>query len=397
MKKENIPQDYATALQVIDISPVALVIIRVSDGKVMFYNPAAAELFKLEKNGTYFSGDFFLDRQASRQLADKLKKVIYMERTELALVKTDHTTFDAAVSSRIAKYKGEDAIFSGIVNISEQKAAEKNRLQLIQADKMISLGVLVAGVAHEINNPTNFIMLNAPILQEAWKSILPVLDAYYREFGDFSVAGLSYEEMREIAPSLFDGIIHGAERIKNIVKGLKDYSRQDSSQLDEVVNINEVVYNSLGLLKNMISKSTRHFTVDYQKPLPPVRGNPQRIEQVVINVVQNACQALPSPDRGLSISTGFRLKPETVIITVTDGGVGISEENLTQVTDPFFTTKLDSGGTGLGLAISSGIINDMNGTLEIDSVKGKGTTVRILLPAIKNDKQVEIPVNDGNN
>ncbi|MFH1071125.1 MAG: PAS domain S-box protein, partial [Candidatus Glassbacteria bacterium] len=268
--------------------------------------------------------------------------------------------------------------------VRDEEEREKRRLQLIQADKMISLGVLVAGVAHEINNPNNFIMMNAPILRNAWESCIPLLEKYYEQNGDFMLANIPYSEMRGHVPELFEGITDGADRINSIVKNLLDYARQDNSSLDQKVDLNEVVRIVLALLANQIKKSTDCFRVDYAAGLPLVYGNFQRIEQVVLNVLQNACQALTDRSQAVEVSTAFAGPANEVLVRVKDEGEGISPEALPHVMDPFFTTRRDRGGTGLGLSISSGIMEDHGGRLEFDSEVGRGTVVSICFPAEDN-------------
>ncbi|MBN2290049.1 MAG: PAS domain S-box protein [Candidatus Glassbacteria bacterium] len=265
--------------------------------------------------------------------------------------------------------------------IQAEEEKEHRNQQLLQADKMISLGVLVAGVAHEINNPNNFIMMNAPILQRAWENIGPVLEEYYRENGDFIVAGVAYSAMRDRIPELFNGISEGAGRIKNIVQNLKDYARQESRGLTEDVDVNAVLKSALTLLSNLLRKSTGSLSVKYADRLPRVRGNFQRIEQVLMNVIQNACQALPDPGRSIAIRTRYDPENRRVIVNVRDEGVGIPKKDLKRILDPFYTTKRDSGGTGLGLSVSAGIMEDHGGKLEFSSSPGKGTVVSVILPA----------------
>ena len=178
---------------------------------------------------------------------------------------------------------------------TERKQAEEkaqlHQEQLHQASKMVALGTLVSGVAHDINNPNNFIMLNAPLLREAWENIQPILADYYRENGDFIVAGMNFTDMRRRVPDLFDGLIDGARRIQQIVDDLKKFVRIGKPDLTETVAVNSVVKSAIALLHNMIEKSTRRFRVSYGQNLPPLTGNFNRLEQVVINLMQNACQA----------------------------------------------------------------------------------------------------------
>lgn len=264
-----------------------------------------------------------------------------------------------------------------------EKEAEIHREQIIQADKMISLGVLVAGIAHEINNPNNSIAMNVPLIQRAWKSLEPIADSHASEHGDFSVAGLPYSEMKTLIPSLLDGIKGGSERIKNIVSGLKDYSRQDSGMPRTAVDVNSIVDQSVIILSNLISKSTDSFSIKKKEGLPPIFVSAQKIEQVLINLVQNSCAAICETRNTLEIRTDYDPVSDRVMIIVADGGSGIPLENLKYVKDPFFTTKRDIGGTGLGLSISTGIIEDYDGELAIESYPGRGTTVYVKIPSYK--------------
>jgi PAS domain S-box-containing protein len=265
-----------------------------------------------------------------------------------------------------------------------EQEAESRRRQLIEADKLATIGVLVAGVAHEINNPNTFIMMNAPILRRTWEDLTPVLDSLREEKGDFNLSGLPYSEMRTHIPELFAGITDGSERIRQIVMSLKDYARKDVRDLNQQVNINEVLKAALTLLANPLKKCTHNLEVRYGKDLPPLKGNFQRMEQVLINVIQNSCQSLADPSRKILITTCIDDEGKVVII-VEDEGSGIPPEHLKHIKDPFFTTKRDCGGTGLGLSISAGIMEEHGGALLFDSRLGIGTTVRIIFPTA-NDR-----------
>lgn len=269
-----------------------------------------------------------------------------------------------------------------------EKEAEIHREQIIQADKMISLGVLVAGIAHEINNPNNSIAMNVPLIQRAWKSLEPIADSHAAEHGDFSVAGLPYSEMKTLIPSLLDGIKGGSERIKNIVSGLKDYSRQDSGMPRTPVDVNCVVDQAVLILSNLIKKSTDSFTVRKKDGIPLIFASAQKIEQVLINLVQNSCAAICDKRGFLEIRTGYDPESDRVLLIVEDGGSGISQENLKYVKDPFFTTKRDMGGTGLGLSISTGIVEDYLGELSIESNQEKGTAVYVKIPSYKTKTEL---------
>ena len=255
--------------------------------------------------------------------------------------------------------------------------------QLIQADKMASLGILVSGIAHEINNPTGLLLYNLPVLKRIYKSAEEQLERRFEQEGDFMISGLRYSQVRDEIPLLIDEMYDGATRIKRIVEDLKDFARKDSSELDQSVSLNEVVKAALRLVDNSVKKATNALVIDLDDSLPMIRGNAQRIEQVVVNLILNACQALPDPAKGIFLSTRHQAEQNEVLLLVRDEGVGIAQEHLCHVADPFFTTKRDSGGTGLGLSVSAAIIKEHNGSMVFDSVPDQGTTVRVALPAQK--------------
>ena len=323
---------------------------------------------------------------------------IYHAFSEFNLIKKSPKPFSWESVSKDGEKKYIETSVSAILNSDNQhiglrgvardvtegkKAEEQSKIhqqQLMHASKMVALGTLVSGVAHEINNPNNFIMINSPILKDAWKNIMPILENYYKENGDFAIRGIYYSEMRKNIPELCSGITEGSKRIKQIVEDLKNYVRDDTADLTQPVDLNEVLRSATTLVSNMIKKSTNHFEIDLDKNLPLLKGNFQRLEQVAINLIQNACQALTSTDKGISISTSFELEKSTIIIRFEDEGTGIDPETLTQITDPFFTTKQKSGGVGLGLSISSKIIEEHGGSIKFESQIGNGTAVIVILP-----------------
>jgi len=271
--------------------------------------------------------------------------------------------------------------------VAERRHAEEelllNQQQLVQADKMAALGILVSGVAHEINNPTGLILLDLPVLKRAHQDAAPILEEHYQEHGDFLLGGVPYSEMREEIPRLLDGMQEGAQRIKRIVHDLKDFARRDDAGDKVPSDLNQVVQTALRLVDPTIRKSTATFTTDFGIALPRFLGNAQRIEQVVVNLVLNACQALPDRERGITVVTRLSPDGQRLELKVQDQGSGIAPEHLARLTDPFFTTKRESGGTGLGLSVSAGIVKDHGGTLGFESEPGRGTTVTLSLPALR--------------
>ncbi|MFH1152327.1 MAG: cache domain-containing protein [Pseudomonadota bacterium] len=281
-------------------------------------------------------------------------------------------------------------ILSGYI-VWQGSTAEKERLrameqsllrekQLLQTDKMASLGVLVAGVAHEINNPATSLMLNAPSLRKAWQAFIPVLDDHYRDKRDAMVCAMPYSELSQRILLMLKGMEDAAARIKKIISDLKDFSRPSGPDMDSKIDVNDAVKKAVDLTRALLKKATNHLVVDYAETLPVIRGNSQKLQQVIINLLVNAGQALENTEQSIHVRTSLGPEASCVLITVSDTGPGVSPDDLKKMKDPFFTTKRDQGGTGLGLSISERIVSDHKGTLVFESQVGNGLTARIQLP-----------------
>lgn len=310
---------------------------------------------------------------------------------ELTGQRKDGSQFPIEVSLSPVNIQGETLVLSLVIDISDKvqahKLAQIQQQQLMQADRMTTLGILVTGVAHEINNPNNFIMLNAGILKEVWRDIGPILEKHYKDEGDFKMAGMPFSRAYEKIDRLISGTSEGAERIKKIVESLKNFARQDHGELDQNVAINRLVESAVTITHNLIKRTTNRFSVDYGGNIPEFKGNCQQLEQVIINLITNSCQALSKSSDKLSITTSWMADKGQVVVVVADGGVGISEANIKHIFDPFFTTKRTSGGTGLGLSISYSIVQNHRGTLTFDSTPGEGTVATMSIPVVLNSRE----------
>ncbi len=252
--------------------------------------------------------------------------------------------------------------------------------QLLHADKMSSLGVLTSGVAHEINNPNGLIQLNLSQLGKAWPDAAAILEEYYQIHGDFKFGWFNYSRMRDEIPQMLAEMTDSSHKIKRIVEGLKDFARRNDSGYNDSVEFGGVIKAALRLADNQLRKSTNHFSLELREDIRPFRGNGHRIEQVVVNLLLNACQALTSNQQAICLRTGELPDAGMVYLEVEDEGCGMEAELLERMTDPFFTTRREVGGTGLGLSVSEGIVKDHQGRLEFNSEFGQGMKVRLLLP-----------------
>ena len=268
--------------------------------------------------------------------------------------------------------------------IDERKQLES---QLVQSEKLASLGQLAAGVAHEINNPIGFISSNLGTLDGYFKQLQEMLDAYREAEEAIGSCELverlqqlrdrvELEFLRDDIPLLIKESKEGISRVGQIVKDLKDFSRVDSNQEWQRANLQQGIESTLNIVANEL-KYKADVVKDYQE-LPDIECLPSQINQVIMNLIVNASQAI-GPERGtLTLRTG--IDGETVWIEVADTGTGIPPASLQKIFDPFFTTKPVGQGTGLGLSLSYGIVKKHRGNILVRSEVGVGSTFRVELP-----------------
>ncbi|MBN1982931.1 MAG: response regulator [Chitinivibrionales bacterium] len=258
-----------------------------------------------------------------------------------------------------------------------EQLAEARAQQLLHAERMATLGVLSAGIAHEVNNPNSFIMGNIQIVQQWWNFIQRACTAYTPASDDEKK---KMEHIVHEMPKIFSAIKTGAQRVSKIVSGLKAFSRQEKAR-KEPTNLRRCVDDALELCANTLKQ---HMTVVNTVPmdLPLIMADAQQIVQVLVNLFVNAADATEdTPNATLTISASCGNSHLT--IEVQDNGPGIETENLDKIWQPFFTTKPTNKGTGLGLSICHGIIEGHNGLISVKSgaeVEAGGACFTMSLP-----------------
>jgi PAS domain S-box-containing protein len=304
--------------------------------------------------------------------------------------KKDGTVFPVAITGSTTEMLGRQAYCGVVRDISERRRASdklrESQEQLIQAEKLASLGTLTSSVAHEINNPNNFIMLNLPVLEQVLRAAEPLLEQRFLSEGDFDIGKMPFSKVRERIPKIVHGIREGALRIKQYVEELRGFARLEASGHREAVDLREVVGSAARLIENQIHESTDRFTIDQPATLPQFNGHPQRLSQVVINLIQNACHALTDRSQAITVTLCHQPERDEMVLTVRDEGCGMDGETLGRIFDPFFTTRQKKSGTGLGLTVSKRIVDEHGGRLEFESEPGKGTTARMVVPAGNEDR-----------
>ncbi len=241
-------------------------------------------------------------------------------------------------------------------DVTEERRLQK---QLLQSEKMVAIGMLAGGVAHEINNPLGGILAFTQLIKA--------------EVPDDSPIQKDLSEIEE-----------AAKRCKKIVEDLLSFARPSAGNELVSQNVNSLLDKLLPLLKLKLREAEITIQTDYGEQLPPVWGEANRLQQVFLNLIQNAVEAIRTGGV-VTVRTRLAGNGTELYLEVQDTGTGIREEDLGKIFDPFFTTK-GLKGTGLGLSICDSIIHDHHGRIEVESVWGKGTTFRVVLPVAKRER-----------
>lgn len=276
----------------------------------------------------------------------------------------------------------------------DRQALNESQQQLQQAQKMETLGTLVAGVAHEINNPLNLIMYNIPLLRKIWKDFLPILIEQKKFHPDQKFGGLAYDFLEDNLGQLIADMELAAQRVAKTVADLKNYSKQSNVAEKSPVQVNTAVKNAIRLAKTTLRKSSVRVNLELQDDLPPILGNLQSIEQIILNILINAVQAIAHSRGEIHIRTGYQTRDGRVYINIKDNGKGIPSKFADKIFLPFITDKQNEGGTGLGLSVTDTLVKAHQGEIMFDSSSGRGTSFCVYLPTLLKREAAKILVVD---
>jgi signal transduction histidine kinase len=265
-----------------------------------------------------------------------------------------------------------------ISDITEQRLLEK---QIIQQEKLASLGVMVSSMAHEINNPNNFISFNIPILRNYVEEIMPIVDKYAGEHPEIEICNMSYSDFREDIFKLLDNVEHGSCRISSLVSNLKDFSQPKNRIQEQWIDLKPIIENVISLFRSQLGERSKIFTATIPVNLPQVWSDSYALEQILINLLVNAKQALENTDSKIELSVEVHSNwLNHIILKVKDDGCGMNEKTIQKIFDPFFTTKHHAGGTGLGLYVTQNLVKSLGGRIEVESKPSKGSIFKVILP-----------------
>jgi len=348
--------------KVLEACPANVVMSRVGDGSILYRSPAATELL----GTTRHAHAHFASRTERGDFITALLPDGRVDDMPIAGLRPDGTRFPCLISARLIEYRGEEVMVSSTVDISKEVALRRTladqREQIFQAEKMSALGELLAGVAHELNNPLSVVVGHALMLRE--EDIDP-------------------ETRRRV-----EKISDAAERCTRIVKSFLAMARQQPVRLVPI-DLREMLETAVDALENGTEGLSTPVEISCDTTLPAIRGDIHQLGQVVINLVTNADQAIRESGKGdhIRLSLTHDATGGTVELVVADNGPGVPNEIQRRIFDPLFTTKAAGSGTGLGLALAHRVVEAHSGHLRIDPDRGTGATFRITLPVTVADTQ----------
>jgi len=368
----------------IEAAPDPIFVLR--DGHFVYVNPALAAYLGRDAASLTGAGIEVAVQPEDQEALRARERGDDHGRSEIRLLRND----GAALTAEISSIRVEHGVAGGCL-VFARDVTERLALQarLRQADRMISVGTLAAGVAHEVNNPLAYVLANVAHIENRR---LPKLGELLDQLADAPLAPEDAATLesarRQVADvaEMLEIVREGAERVRTIVRDLRSFARADE-ELRRPIDAQRVLEATLALAQNEIRKVAR---VERRfEAMPLVLANEGRLAQVFMNILLNAAQAIPAGDpqrNAVVVRTGLGPAGDARI-EVSDTGTGIDQDSLGRVFDPFFTTKPASEGSGLGLWICHGIVTALGGTIQVDSRQGEqsGTTVLVSLPGLAGE------------
>lgn len=332
-----------------------------------------------------FIVDYLITRHL-RKITDSLKTIDSFEsldkRIELDGPRSKPNELDVVVDT-INGFNNKLYGLWGNYRISEKNLKEK-QAAVIQKDKMNTLGVMVAGITHEINNPNNLIKINADIIQSSWKEILPILDAHFRNNPNKNLQNIPYDEMKGFLSSAMEDTAIASQRIEAIISGLSTFIRGEENLEMSQCSLQCIIVETIKMLDPQIKQKNIRVEFNEDNNIKSIEAYSPLINQIFVNLILNAIEACDSKFNKTSeqcdVIINISEQADSVNVTVRDFGVGISPEYIDKIFDLFQSSKFSTGGTGIGLSIVYSLVELHGGDISVKSSVGEGSTFTVKLP-----------------
>lgn len=331
----------------------------------------------------------FHSEKATKDFVGKIEQVIESGESVSYEYKSerDDRDFIRTLSLVIKPYGEINAVTVISKDITERKKMEA---QVERAHKMEALEVLIAGVAHEINNPINTITLNLPLLQRIFQDFQPIMKEHAEKEPQRKYGGLTYNYLTKKLNRLLSAMEISADRVAKLSTQLKEFSKRSSIKDKKLIKINAAVENTILLIQTLYKETVVTIELDMARDIPLINGDFQSIEQIIMNLILNAIQAIDHDQGKVRIATGFQKNDGRIFISVSDNGRGIDPSIKDRMFDPFVTGRQSEGGTGLGLSVTYNLVAAHDGEITVQSQKGEGTTFTVFFPSKLMEKPVKI-------
>lgn len=315
--------------------------------------------------------------------------------TESLKNETAHSHFESVIANKrnreikvrvtVCTYSHNDSMLSILIvrnsqDITNNENWYNSEKSFFSSDRMNSLSALVSGMAHEINNPNNLIVLSTDILREIWDEISQIVDKHFEINENFTVHGIKRDMLNQNVLNLINNILSGSDRITKTISAIKDFIRIDWNERKTECDIVSIIRSAILTCNKSLQETTDNFEFSSDPDIPRIKCFSQLIHRAIVNIINNACQALTDRSQKIEVRIMYIPASTDIKIIIADEGRGIVPEDVKLIFDPFFTTHRDKGRPGLGLSLSYSVIKMHDGRIELDSQCGSGTTVTITLP-----------------
>ena len=310
---------------------------------------------------------------------------------ELSLKARGDRIIKTSVFAKRVDIDGRNYHYLVFTDETDRKRIESH---LQQTQKMEALGTMVAGMAHEINNPINLITFNINLLDKVWRDVLPILEQSDRAEPQRKYGGLSFRFLTGNIGQMHHDMGIAATRISKIITDLKNFAKKTEITDIEPVQINRAVNNALRLAQPSINTAGVSVNLQLNEDLPRIMGNQHNIEQIILNLVLNAVQAIAHADGRIDIQTGYDTRNDRIYLHVRDNGRGIAPSIENKIFDPFVTDRLHEGGTGLGLAVTYSLTKAHDGDIHFETRAKQGTVFKVAFPPKRKPRGAKILIVD---